>query len=64
MRVKHAGAEDPRCPIAGLEIPVSRAIEAYREADCPEKFKVSTPHRLIVETCKRLVYSKHHLLVK
>ncbi|XXG55844.1 hypothetical protein AAC387_Pa03g3415 [Persea americana] len=33
------GAEDPRCPMAGLEIPVSRAIEAYREADCPEKFK-------------------------
>ncbi|XP_010249673.1 PREDICTED: uncharacterized protein LOC104592159 [Nelumbo nucifera] len=34
------GAEDPRCPLAGLEIPVSRAQEVYKEANCPEKFKL------------------------
>lgn len=34
------GAEDCRCPRAGLETPVSRAMEAYKEAGCPEKFKL------------------------
>ncbi|KAJ6828488.1 uncharacterized protein M6B38_362015 [Iris pallida] len=34
------GAEDPRCPIAGLDTPISRATEVYKEADCPDKFKM------------------------
>ncbi|OAY85121.1 uncharacterized protein LOC109721687 [Ananas comosus] len=34
------GADDPRCPIAGLESPHSRALEAYNEASCPENFKM------------------------
>ncbi|ONK69056.1 uncharacterized protein A4U43_C05F18830 [Asparagus officinalis] len=33
------GADDPRCPLAGLDTPISRAVEAYKEANCPEKFK-------------------------
>uniref|UniRef100_A0A1D1XCY6 Putative hydrolase YtaP n=1 Tax=Anthurium amnicola TaxID=1678845 RepID=A0A1D1XCY6_9ARAE len=34
------GAGDPRCPLAGLDVPVSRAIDAYREAGLPENFKL------------------------
>ncbi|XP_077219305.1 alpha/beta-Hydrolases superfamily protein [Tasmannia lanceolata] len=34
------GAEDPRCPLAGLKVPELRAIEAYREANCPDNFKL------------------------
>ncbi|MQL81215.1 hypothetical protein Taro_013667 [Colocasia esculenta] len=33
------GAEDPMCPLAGLDTPVSRAVKAYREAGLPENFK-------------------------
>ncbi|KAK9273991.1 hypothetical protein L1049_018805 [Liquidambar formosana] len=34
------GAEDPRCPLAGLEIPKSRASKAYGEALCLDNFKL------------------------
>lgn len=34
------GAEDPRCPLAGLDAPVSRASKAYEEANCPDNFKL------------------------
>ncbi|KAG1346716.1 putative esterase YitV [Cocos nucifera] len=34
------GAEDPRCPLAGIEIPCSTAVEACKRANCPEKFKL------------------------
>lgn len=34
------GEEDPRCPIAGLEIPKQKIVEAYESACCPENFKV------------------------
>ncbi|XP_042497279.1 putative hydrolase YtaP [Macadamia integrifolia] len=34
------GAEDPRCPLGGLEIPISRTNEVYREANCSENFKM------------------------
>ncbi|OMO61896.1 hypothetical protein CCACVL1_23172 [Corchorus capsularis] len=34
------GAEDPRCPIAGLEIPKTSALKAYEEAHCSDKFKL------------------------
>ncbi|KAG0462675.1 hypothetical protein HPP92_021151 [Vanilla planifolia] len=33
------GAEDPRCPLAGLHVPISRAQEAYEKAGCPEHFQ-------------------------
>ncbi|GMG99065.1 hypothetical protein Nepgr_000905 [Nepenthes gracilis] len=33
------GAEDPRCPLAGIEIPISRAHKAYEEANCVDNFK-------------------------
>lgn len=36
------GAEDPRCSLAGLEVPKSRAIKAYGEAHSLDKFKVQT----------------------
>ncbi|XP_059318342.1 uncharacterized protein LOC132068691 isoform X1 [Lycium ferocissimum] len=34
------GEEDPRCPIAGLDIPKSRAHKACADADCPLNFKL------------------------
>lgn len=34
------GAEDPRCSLAGLEVPKSRAIKAYGEAHSLDKFKL------------------------
>lgn len=34
------GEEDPRCPIAGLDIPTSRARKAWADADCPQNFKL------------------------
>ncbi|XP_019416031.1 PREDICTED: uncharacterized protein LOC109327373 isoform X2 [Lupinus angustifolius] len=33
------GAEDPRCPIGGLEVPESNALQAYGELDCLDNFK-------------------------
>lgn len=34
------GAEDPRCPLAGLEIPKSRACKAYEDAQSIHNFKL------------------------
>lgn len=34
------GAEDPRCPIAGLKTPLLATEKAYKDAQCPEKFKL------------------------
>lgn len=34
------GAEDPRCPLEGLEIPRLRASNGYADAHCLHKFKV------------------------
>jgi len=34
------GAEDPRCPISGLEEATSRAAKAYEESGSAEKFMV------------------------
>ena len=39
----HAGAEDPRCPIPGIQEAISRAANAYEEAGSAEKFKVTMP---------------------
>ncbi|RZC15629.1 hypothetical protein D0Y65_009120 [Glycine soja] len=36
------GAEDPRCPVAGLEIPRAKASWAYGEFDCLDNFKIIT----------------------
>lgn len=33
------GAEDPRCPLKGLDTPISKAQSAYEAANCPENFK-------------------------
>ncbi|XP_022153900.1 uncharacterized protein LOC111021276 [Momordica charantia] len=33
------GADDPRCPIGGLDAPVSRTQTAYRKLGCPDNFK-------------------------
>lgn len=33
------GEKDPRCPIAGLEIPMQRVHKAYEDAHCPNNFK-------------------------
>lgn len=37
------GADDPRCPLAGLDVPIARSREAYEAANCPEKFEVWAP---------------------
>ncbi|KAL3498436.1 hypothetical protein ACH5RR_041168 [Cinchona calisaya] len=34
------GAEDPRCPLPGLEVPKSRAHEAYEKANTLDSFKL------------------------
>lgn len=50
------GAEDPRCPIAGLEEPSSRAAKAYEESGSAEKFMfIAEPgigHRMTVNMVK------------
>ncbi|KAF9619697.1 hypothetical protein IFM89_008374 [Coptis chinensis] len=33
------GAEDPRCPLEGLNTPISKAQEAYKAANCSENFE-------------------------
>jgi hypothetical protein len=35
------GAEDPRCPVLGLQEPVSRAAKAYEEVGSADKFMVT-----------------------
>lgn len=42
MDLEIIGAEDPRCPLGGLEVPKSRAVKAYGQAHSLEKFKVWT----------------------
>lgn len=45
LHLGYVGEEDPRCPIAGLDIPTSRARKACADANCPLNFKVqSYPH--------------------
>ncbi|KAI7752715.1 hypothetical protein M8C21_010690 [Ambrosia artemisiifolia] len=34
------GAEDPRCPMAGLDVTISETRKAYEEANCSDNFKV------------------------
>ncbi|KVH72802.1 hypothetical protein Ccrd_025580 [Cynara cardunculus var. scolymus] len=34
------GEEDPRCPIAGLDVTISRTCKAFQDANCPDSFKV------------------------
>lgn len=34
------GADDPRCPLPGLDIPMSKAQKAYEEAGSDDKFKL------------------------
>ncbi|KAL5224995.1 hypothetical protein ABZP36_011634 [Zizania latifolia] len=36
------GADDPRCPVSGLQEPVSRAAKAYEEAGSADKFMFIT----------------------
>nr|GMC46601.1 putative esterase YitV [Ipomoea batatas] len=36
------GEEDPRCPLAGLEIPKSKATQSCEDAHCPDHFKVQS----------------------
>ncbi|QCE16089.1 Alpha/beta hydrolase fold-5 [Vigna unguiculata] len=33
------GAEDPLCPVAGLEVPISKATQAYEAFQCLDNFK-------------------------
>ncbi|CAN6190785.1 unnamed protein product [Urochloa humidicola] len=50
------GADDPRCPITGLEEPSSRAAKAYEESGSAEKFMfIAEPgigHRMTVNMVK------------
>ncbi|KAJ8432393.1 hypothetical protein Cgig2_009995 [Carnegiea gigantea] len=34
------GADDPRCPLSGLDIPLSKAQKAYEEAGCSDNLKL------------------------
>ncbi|KAK9946682.1 hypothetical protein M0R45_012132 [Rubus argutus] len=34
------GAEDPRCPLAGLDVPKARALEAYEDSHSIDNFKL------------------------
>lgn len=34
------GEGDPRCPIAGLDVTISRTKKAFEDAHCPDNFKV------------------------
>lgn len=38
----HAGEEDPRCPMAGLDVTISRTQKAFEDAYCSHSFKVFT----------------------
>ena len=38
LGISFAGAEDPRCPLGGLVVPVKRAKKAYKKT--PANFKV------------------------
>ncbi|PKA61219.1 hypothetical protein AXF42_Ash006116 [Apostasia shenzhenica] len=33
------GSEDPRCPVAGLDVSISIAQQAYKAAGCPDNFQ-------------------------
>ncbi|KAM3207776.1 hypothetical protein ACQJBY_062821 [Aegilops geniculata] len=50
------GADDPRCPVLGLQEPVSKATEAYAEAGSADKFKfIAEPavgHRMTASMVK------------
>jgi hypothetical protein len=39
--IYYAGAEDPRCPVPGLQEAVSIAANAYEEVGAAEKFMVT-----------------------
>jgi hypothetical protein len=34
------GADDPRCPLAGLKAPEEKTAEAYKNSGSADKFKV------------------------
>jgi hypothetical protein len=38
-RISYAGANDPRCPLGGLELALKRAEKAYKETASPGNFK-------------------------
>ena len=38
--ISFAGAEDPRCPLGGLVVPLERAKKAYNKTASPGNFKV------------------------
>ncbi|KAG0512954.1 hypothetical protein BDA96_10G059600 [Sorghum bicolor] len=50
------GAEDPRCPISGLEEAASKAAKAYEESGCAEKFMfIAEPgigHQMTIDMVK------------
>ncbi|KAI4976927.1 hypothetical protein ZWY2020_050534 [Hordeum vulgare] len=50
------GADDPRCPVLGLQEPASKAAEAYKEAGSADKFKfIAEPgvgHRMTASMVK------------
>ncbi|KAI3677577.1 hypothetical protein L6452_36843 [Arctium lappa] len=40
------GEGDPRCPIAGLDVTISRTCKAFEDAHCPDSFKVIIEARI------------------
>ncbi|KAD3067612.1 hypothetical protein E3N88_35492 [Mikania micrantha] len=40
IRSVFEGAEDPRCPMAGLDVTISKTCRAYEKANCADNFKV------------------------
>lgn len=38
------GADDPRCPLAGLQTPFQKTKDAYKKFSLPENFEVLHTH--------------------
>ncbi|XP_076936625.1 uncharacterized protein LOC143603822 [Bidens hawaiensis] len=49
------GAEDPRCPMAGLEVTISKTCKAYEEANCSDNFKVIAEEGIVHQMTSSMV---------
>jgi hypothetical protein len=54
------GAEDPRCPVAGLEIPTAKASQAYKKFDRVDNFQVCTHISTLLRNLTPAKCGLHH----
>lgn len=59
LNLETIGADDPRCPIGGLDAPVSRTQTAYRKLGCPDNFKVCNMYTWVIWFEFRISIPKH-----